>query len=115
MDTTATGSVDVLWNSGCVAAANASMHAAYHYFGVTDATPGDTGNLTGVEASGGAGANTFEYTNVTDALTIPSASTKLITIGIVYTPNTAQTSTGSTFQLNGLVVKYISNKLGTAT
>jgi len=116
MDITATGSIDVLWSSGCVAAANASMLIGYNYFGIGDGgTPGGTGALAGVEASGAGAASAFEYANVTAALVAPAASTKLMTVKLVYIPNTAQTSAGSTFQLNGIVVKYIANKLGTAT
>jgi len=116
MDTTATGCVDVLWSAGCVAAANASMNITYLYYGIGDgSTPGGTGTLTGAEGSGTGGASAFEYTNVTDALVAPAASTRHMTLTLCYTPNTAQSSAGSTFQLNGMVVKYLSNKLGTAT
>jgi hypothetical protein len=116
MDLSATGSVDVLWSAGCAAAANASMAITVAYYGIGEGgTPDPETLLTGVEGSGTGGASAFEWTNVTDALTAPAASTKHMTIRLTYAPNTAQSSAGSTFQLNGMTLKYISNKLGTAT
>jgi len=115
LDTSACLTAYAIWSADTAAASQAAeLDLKWKHYGDGEATAGTTGSIAATKFLATASdANAIEVSTLTASVDPPAVGDMM---GFTFTYQSAGSSTtGSDFQLHGLTLRYIANKLGAAT